>query len=219
MIWSFSEAVRFRRCPREWYFKNKVNPGNGRAGDSLRKEAILLSNLQPIPTWRGKIVDQVISDFLTGEFTTGENQCLRHAEKIFRSELEFARENHYRTPGLVKSKTENYAAFREIEYGSFREEDTEKAWQDICMALKHFFELWDTEKLRPLQEANYRFAQRPLMFDFESVKIRWRQELYENSSGKESKPQLFIRKRCTNVIDKKQEGITTTNAGRKRGAD
>jgi hypothetical protein len=59
MRWSHSASRSFRKCQRQWYFKNVV--ANARAKEPLRRRAYLLSKLQSVSAWRGKIVDDVIS--------------------------------------------------------------------------------------------------------------------------------------------------------------
>jgi hypothetical protein len=62
MRWSYSASRNFRQCQRQWYFKNIV--ASARAKEPLRRRAYLLSKLQSVSAWRGKIVDDVISKTL-----------------------------------------------------------------------------------------------------------------------------------------------------------
>ncbi|HZI58592.1 MAG TPA: hypothetical protein VFF39_17560, partial [Verrucomicrobiae bacterium] len=62
MIWSISDSKTFKRCQRQWFYKNIV--GNGVAKDPLRRRIYLLSKLQSVSAWRGQIVDDIISTFI-----------------------------------------------------------------------------------------------------------------------------------------------------------
>jgi hypothetical protein len=58
MIWSYSAAKTFRQCQLQWFLKTKV--ANAKAKDPLRREVYLLSKLQSIWAWRGRVVDQLL---------------------------------------------------------------------------------------------------------------------------------------------------------------
>ncbi len=62
MYWSISESKTFRRCQRQWYFKNVL--ASHRANDRERRRAYLLGKLQSLSSWRGNIVNDVISSFI-----------------------------------------------------------------------------------------------------------------------------------------------------------
>ena len=66
MIWSISESKTFKRCQRQWYFKNCVASALAKK-DPIRREAYLLSKLQTISGWRGQIVDSVLSEITRAE--------------------------------------------------------------------------------------------------------------------------------------------------------
>ena len=60
MFWSISESRTFKRCQRQWYYKNLL--ASPTAKDPLRHTAYLLGKLQSISAWRGNLVDAVISE-------------------------------------------------------------------------------------------------------------------------------------------------------------
>jgi hypothetical protein len=62
MRWSYSASRSFRECQRQWFFKNIV--ASARATEPFRRRVYLLSKLQSVSAWRGKIVDNVISKTL-----------------------------------------------------------------------------------------------------------------------------------------------------------
>ena len=58
MKWSLSGSKTFRRCQRQWFYKNCV--ANGVTKDPVRRNIYLLGKLQTIAGWRGSIVDHAI---------------------------------------------------------------------------------------------------------------------------------------------------------------
>jgi hypothetical protein len=117
MTWSFSESKLFNKCQRQWFYKSKV--ANALAKDPIRKEAYLLSKLQSIYAWRGKIVDTVLSNYVVRNIKNGVNEqsTLSVAKNLFDQQLLFGK-NH----GLRKSNTsitklgDQFAAFFDSEY-------------------------------------------------------------------------------------------------------
>ncbi len=77
MIWSFSAHNYFRKCPRQWFYKKHV--ANHKANDPLRHQAYVLSKLENIPAWRGKIVDTIISDTIIPQLNYGRTITLKQA--------------------------------------------------------------------------------------------------------------------------------------------
>lgn len=63
MIWSISESKTFRRCQRQWFFKNIVACATAKK-NPIRRRAYLLSKLQSVFAWRGQLVDTVIENYL-----------------------------------------------------------------------------------------------------------------------------------------------------------
>ena len=61
MRWSYSSSRSFKQCQKQWFFKNVV--ASAKSKDPFRRRAYMLSKLQSISAWRGKIVDDVISNF------------------------------------------------------------------------------------------------------------------------------------------------------------
>jgi hypothetical protein len=59
MVWSVSTAKIFDRCQRQWFFKQHF--ANARSKDEARRKAYLLGKLQSVSSWRGSVVDQVLS--------------------------------------------------------------------------------------------------------------------------------------------------------------
>ena len=93
MRWSYSASRSFRQCQRQWFFKNVV--ASAIAKDPFRKRAYLLSKLQSISAWRGKIVDEVISNSIIPDLNRRNCVTLRDAKnrarRLFDRQLAYAR--------------------------------------------------------------------------------------------------------------------------------
>lgn len=174
MIWSFSNSRLFKKCQRQWYYKNYV--ANARANDPIRREAYYLSKLQSISAWRGSIVDDVITNDVIPNLNRKRpprRQILfQQARQLFTQQFEFAKQKRIREIGMTqKAAGRAFAALYPIDYGEeITDEDLNQAWNDIENALSNFLEMEDIAV--PLREATYLVAQRSLMFSFDSISIR-----------------------------------------------
>lgn len=167
MRWSYSASRSFKQCQRQWFFKNIVS--GPRAKDALRRRVYLLSKLQSVSAWRGKIVDEVISSSLIPGLNRRQNATLRsvkeRARNLFDKQLKFALSHPIDNPQLQPSKEgENFALFYGMEYGPIpTDDDIARAWSDIESALTNLYQM---EELRAiLKEADYIIAQRALQFE------------------------------------------------------
>lgn len=166
MRWSYSASRSFRQCQRQWYFKNIV--ASAKAKDPFRRRAYLLSKLQSVSAWRGRIVDDVISRTIIPSLNRGGCITLKDAKKrardLFRRQLAFARQHPLNDSNLQVSKAgEEFAAFLAMEYdGELPEQEIEQAWDDIETALANLFSLDDVKDV--LKSADYIISQRALQF-------------------------------------------------------
>jgi hypothetical protein len=165
MKWSFSENLAFRACPRKWYFAYKM--ANALARTPIRKEAFHLSKLQSIEAWRGKLVDQIISDEIIPHIKraqpTSLDEALAAAKNLFDTQLKFAENRSWRNP-TARTGDADYTALFEIEFGEEIAEKLLQAWNDIEFALANFFqidEIWDVLRsakyLRPQERLGFRY--------------------------------------------------------------
>lgn len=175
MIWSFFHSRVFKRCQRHWYFKTYVANANAKK-DPLRREAYILSKLQTVSAWRGQIVDQVITRTIIPALNAKRELTLAaittNANKIFTTQLAFARRHGVRDPEFSQSKVgEAFAAFYAVEYGkTVAEGEIERAWAEIKGALANLFEMH--ELLATLKASTYVIAQRTLTFTHLGVTVR-----------------------------------------------
>lgn len=167
MNWSFSASKQFFRCQRQWYFKNCFASHRARR-EPLRREAFLLSKLDSVFAWRGKVVDKVIAKHVVASLhfdrTPSKKHVLQQARDLFERQLTFAKTNRLREPGTTVSKAgDDFAALRDIEYeGEVSEDLIARAWDDIETALLNLFAMEGL--MERLCAASALIPQRPLSF-------------------------------------------------------
>jgi len=148
---SVDEVVLFRQpilqtVQRQWYFKNIVASGTARR-DEFRRRAYILSKLQSVSAWRGKIVDDVISELIVPSLNRKTRITLRdvktRARQLFDQQLAFARANSPTDLTLQPSKhKESFALFYDNHYGKgVSDEEIERAWAEIEAAFDNLFGL------------------------------------------------------------------------------
>jgi hypothetical protein len=167
MRWSYSASRSFRQCQRQWYFKNVV--ASARAKEPIRRRAYLLSKLQTVSAWRGRIVDEVISKTIVPGLNRRVGVTLKtvkeRARDLFDRQLAYAMRHPIHDPDLkVSDAGDDFALLFGIEYGAPPcEREFETAWLEIEQALTN---LYGMERVRStLKEADYVIAQRALQYD------------------------------------------------------
>lgn len=175
MIWSFSDSRTFARCQRQWYFGEVVANAIAKKHPT-RREAYLLSKLQTVSAWRGQIVDATIGAVLVPALNKRRmpslDECLRHAIRLFDTQLAFARRHGLRDAEMKPAQAgEEFAAFFEVEYGSgVPEADIARARNEIEQALTNLFGM--TDLMSDLRRARYTVAQRPLQFRHDGQPVK-----------------------------------------------
>lgn len=135
MKWSLSSAKSFRKCQRQWYFRSVL--ASGTAKDPERRTAFLLGKLQSVASWRGSVVDDVISKTIVGSLKSKRlpepQEAIASARKIFDMQLLTARKNPLREPDMpVGSWGLSYAALFSVEYGEGPSDDEiDAAWREV----------------------------------------------------------------------------------------
>lgn len=173
-MWSFSAAKTFKKCQRQWYYKNCL--GNGNAKDPLRRKAYLLSKLHSVSSWRGSIVDSVISEvivpILRAKKTPSLTVAQQKATELFERQLKFARKHPLHQLGLSPSKLgSDFAVFHCMEYGGeIPETEIKKAKAEVDQALENLFTM--SEVWSELRKAQYLVVQRPLSFSHTDETVR-----------------------------------------------
>jgi hypothetical protein len=176
MKWSVSGSRIFFQCPRRWYYETVF--ANSRAKDPARKEAFILKQLQNVYAWRGKLVDQVISNFVVPKLNLHEtvklNEVLDYAHNLFEAQLAFATARRYREPNIKKSDEElqeDYCALFELEYdGAIDQKVLRTAESEIVASLTNFLNSRFLAQI--IQGQPYLIAQRPIQFPFADVNVQ-----------------------------------------------
>ncbi len=177
MIYSFSEGKMFRRCQRSWFFGKRM--ASATAKDPLRRKAYLLSKLQSLQAWRGKIVDKVIETVVVPALKQRTPITLEPARKaaraMFDAQLNFALKRRIWEPDFKASAHENdLAAFFCVEYGQPPSTaDLEQAWSEIETALTNLFHSDAFKELRAtVKAAAWLVAQCPITFPYAAATVR-----------------------------------------------
>jgi hypothetical protein len=176
MIWSISSARAFQRCQRKWFLNEKVGSTSNK--NVYRKEIYLLSQLESIHAWRGKIVDYTISEFIIPRLQKKQKinieEILSYARKLAAARYRFAKDQKYKDKNLKKTKHEyEYSALYPFEFVD-KENGSDslfkKAWDETTVALTNFVS--NDYLLDYLRNANYLVTQRSLMYKFHDVNIK-----------------------------------------------
>lgn len=173
-MWSFSAAKTFKKCQRQWYYKNCL--ANARARDPLRHKAYLLSKLQSISSWRGSVVDSVIAEViiptLKGKRTPSLAIVRQKAGDLLERQLKFARQHPLHQPEFLPSQFgSEFSVLHCMEYGGeIPDTEIEKAKKEIDIALVNLLNM--SEVLSELTEARYLVAQRALSFSHTDETVR-----------------------------------------------
>lgn len=145
MKWSFSQYNSFKKCQRQWYYHYIY--ASSKAKDKGRQEAFRLSKLINIKAWRGKIVDEVISNYVVRMIKNGVAPDLHAAQKKAR-----IRFNEQRNLGQSAEPVRDgdFRGFLEVEYGiPIDDEVFDNAWNEIDLALQGFYNstfVWEALK-------------------------------------------------------------------------
>lgn len=166
MKWTFSAYGSFRKCPRQWFYKNAY--ANSRAKDPLRREAHRLSKLEGIQAWRGKIVDTVISGTIIPSISWKRPSSLDEAKR--KADQLFALQRVRRLAGNGAD------AFFEAEFGlPLTDEMFGNARVEIHAALENFYKSEPVWAL--LNGAKALVPQRTLSFKHGDVTVQVRPDL------------------------------------------
>lgn len=178
MNWSYSAGRTFAACPRRWFYRSVV--AHHAAKDPLRREAYLLGKLDSLPSWRGRLVDEVVSERLVPSLAAGRvpepSELLEVAWRRFQAQLNFARAQRLREPGLRPTREPDFLALREFEVGTPPgEAELSRLWQGIETAITNLLDM--TALLERLLDARLLVAQRALSYplalpDGERVTVR-----------------------------------------------
>ncbi len=174
-MWSFSNGRLFDQCQRAWAYKNHLANANA-TKNPMQREAHILSKLQTIWAWRGKIVDHVISSgvipALEKKWILNPRKVLDYARLVYDKQRDFGLLNRIREEGMSQTKAgDSFAAFYAVEYGpGISPEELKGAWEEIEQALHNFLNMRDL--LDELRRAEKLISQRSLTFSVFNAKAR-----------------------------------------------
>jgi len=173
----------FRRCPRQWYYKNIV--ASAIAKDQHRRKIYLLGKLQSVSAWRGQIVDRLISVVIVNRLRKGQKITLEEAKRLaheqFSRDLSFARSHNDLKD--VNASLHDFVALRELYYReSIQDRDLELALSEIDLALSNLFNMQEIKSV--LKEASLLVSQRTLVFHHCGTSVRAVPDLIVFSNGR-----------------------------------
>ena len=188
MKWSFSADRCFRRCQRQYFFRNIVAHHNAKKVPE-RREAFLLTQLKTLDLWRGLLVHTGIEAFAVPQWEAGTRiDWGRVADRTVargRRQLAFSAARRYREDGVTKAKhTEDYCALMAHEDGgSPSPEDIENVFGEVRRA---FANLASMAELLPHIEGRSKYwAECPVVVKYEDVNVEARPDLmFFRSFGK-----------------------------------
>lgn len=167
MIWSISSYKTFKRCPRQWYYKNIVADGKVK-NDPFRVEITRLSRLKTIDAWRGDIADQIISEELVRQIRFKNKLSIKNtidlARRVFDKQFEMESKP-------LEEVLKHQFGFIDFEFGrEIPKEKLERAWSEIELALNNFIN--NLELINELLDAEVLFPQRPLTLTYEGIGVQ-----------------------------------------------
>lgn len=168
MVWSFSAGRTFERCVRQWFFRQVV--AHHAAKDPLRREAYLLSKLDNLWSWRGRLVDDVISRAVVPALALGKtpelSALLPLARAAYDAQLAFAAGHRLGDADLKPSRHPDFLLLRDFEQGTPpADADLAVAWHDVETALTQLLAM--TPLLERLLSAAVLLPQQALTYKLE----------------------------------------------------
>ena len=178
MNWSYSAGRAFAACARKWFYRSVV--AHHAAKDPLRHEAYLLGKVDSLPSWRGRLVDEVIAGQAVPSLALGQLPdlpgLLETARRRFDAQLAFARTHRLSDPGLKPSRESDFLLLDDVEADTPPSEaELSLLWEGVERALAQLLAM--DSLLERLQGARLLVAQHPLTYtltlpDGEGVTVR-----------------------------------------------
>lgn len=177
--WSFSTERSFRRCQRQYYFREIAAWHNGR--DPVRREAFILKQLKSPETWRGSVVHTAIERFVVSCWQTRQpvdwTAAIANATDLARRQFTFSSLRRFRENGVSKSAAgDDYCALT----GHDREEGVpkevlERTLHEIETALRNLSMMRDL--LRYIEGRKTYFSELPVSVEYNGARINGRIDL------------------------------------------
>lgn len=178
MNWSYSAGRAFAACARRWFYRAVV--AHHAAKDPVRRKAYLLGKLDSLASWRGRLVDETISERVVPGLAARRvpelPELLSVARERFEAQLAFALTCRLHDPDLKPAREPDFLALTEVEAGvPPGEAELAGLWEGVETALRQLLEM--QELLEHLKRARLLLPQRPLAYalvlpDAERVTVR-----------------------------------------------
>ncbi len=141
--WSISTDKLFRRCQRQFFFREIA--ANHAARD-WRREAFILKQLKTLELWRGTVIHEGIQHYVVPALKKGGhvnwNQLAERNVQRAREQLEFSAKRRYRDDGMVKGEHDDFCALVAHENGQgVSREEFEEVCAEIRSAYKRLSEM------------------------------------------------------------------------------
>jgi hypothetical protein len=105
LSWSFSADRCFRRCQRQYYFREIASWHNAKA--PLRREAFVLKQLKTLELWRGLLVHEGIERFVIPSLQAGQrvdwDDAIVQTIATANQQFAFSAAKQYRAKGVTKT--------------------------------------------------------------------------------------------------------------------
>ena len=170
--WSFSTDKLFRRCQRQFYFREIAAHHSQK--ESWRREAFVLKQLKTLELWRGTVIHEGIQHYVVPALKKGDaldwglltQQTIQRAK----AQLVFSEQKRYREAGISKTKHEDFCALVPHESGTgVSGEEFEAVCNEIRMAFQRLEGL--TDIWRPLSGRKDCEAEKQIWVEFDDVNI------------------------------------------------
>jgi hypothetical protein len=185
MKWSFSTDKLFRRCQRQFFFREIA--AHHSLKEDWRREAFVLKQLKTLELWRGTLIHEGVQHYVVPALKKGDaldwNQLIEQTLQRARAQLAFSEQKRYREHGIAKGDHENFCALvpHETGIGVSPEE-----FDDVCSKIRTAFQnlatlpdLW--QGLLGRQDCE---PEKKIWVEFDDIKIMVQIDLlFERSLG------------------------------------
>jgi PD-(D/E)XK nuclease superfamily protein len=171
--WSFSSERCFRRCQRQYYFREIAAWHNGR--DPVRREAFVLKQLKTLETWRGSVVHTAIERFVVPYWQNRQpiewDAVIKSAKELAERQFSFSSLQRFREYGLSKSKAgDDYCALTAHDRGeTIPSEHLAGTIQEIETALVNLSQMSDL--LKYIEARRAYFTELAISVDYHGARI------------------------------------------------
>lgn len=179
LSWSFSAERCFRRCQRQYYFREIAAWHN--AKDPLRREAFVLKQLKTLELWRGLLVHEGIERFVVPCLEAGQrvdwDNAIVQTIATANQQVAFSAAKRYRAKGVTKTGAgHEYCALLPHERGEIIPPE---ALEDVYSTIERCFrnlskmeELWGE-----VRDCGRMWAELPVRVDYDGVSLEARLDL------------------------------------------